>query len=515
MYIKMKNIMDLYPKRQTRLIMGGMENCLTGFQNIKTAPRPFSSHFLYLIPDTALLSDLPDADNMNYLILSEEPADVTDPPSFPLPRRANVLIVISSDEDGTMLILQNYFDSLCGISLFSNSMLDYLFHESGIQSMVDTAFGALQNPIFVFDPTYALIASTTENLLKNAHEKQIIKNGGLDESDFKILNRDHHRLHSIITKQDRPIKAFNEITGFHQLLCAIDCQRDLGHIVVNETNRPFNNIDMEILFLLKKGINQQLQKDEFIRNNRGFNYEHYLKDLLDGKIAIGSQYMDRMDYVGRELFGNLYCLVVETARSANILHTQRIRQLFEKIFPYSKNLNYNGQIIVLICLPPENRLLEKDYRQAQNTCKEYGLYAGISNCFNSIVQIQEYYRQALRAIEIGIGQNVSPGLFIYRNYYMKHMENLFMQKESADTFCHPELKKLFQYDRENSGNLASTLYSYLIHERNIAATASALNTHRNTIVYRLKRIGELTQIDYDDFQERQYLILSYELCLNP
>ena len=35
--------------------------------------------------------------------------------------------------------------------------------------------------------------------------------------------------------------------------------------------------------------------------------------------------------------------------------------------------------------------------------------------------------------------------------------------------------------------------------------------HQNTLVYRLKKIVELVSINYDDFNERQHILLSYEL----
>ena len=35
--------------------------------------------------------------------------------------------------------------------------------------------------------------------------------------------------------------------------------------------------------------------------------------------------------------------------------------------------------------------------------------------------------------------------------------------------------------------------------------------HRNTLVYRLKKINSLVSINYESYEERQHIILSYEL----
>ena len=69
--------------------------------------------------------------------------------------------------------------------------------------------------------------------------------------------------------------------GFDQMIVAIDTIRDLGHIVVDAVNRPFNSMDKNSLWVLKENIDQQMKKDEFIRNSKGFAYENFLKDLLD------------------------------------------------------------------------------------------------------------------------------------------------------------------------------------------------------------------------------------------
>jgi DNA-binding PucR family transcriptional regulator len=52
---------------------------------------------------------------------------------------------------------------------------------------------------------------------------------------------------------------------------------------------------------------------------------------------------------------------------------------------------------------------------------------------------------------------------------------------------------------------------YLIHERNLAAAAEAMDMHRTSLVYRFKKINSLIGDDFDDYRNRLYLILSYEM----
>jgi len=295
------------------------------------------------------------------------------------------------------------------------------------------------------------------------------------------------------------------------MYCSINTKKNLGHIVVSAISKPFEPIDTEFMLILKKFIDQQMKKDSFIRSSKGFNYEYFLRDLLDGKIAADQKNAGQMKFTASEFSGNMYCLVVETARSAFTINTTHIRNILESRFPYSKTLIYNGQIIVIISIQ-EKQLISKEYLEAaQKVCNDNGLFAGLSNCFQNIMDFREYYHQALRAIELGTASDTEPGCYLYSDFYLEHISNIFMQKESAETFCHPKMKFLLDYDKAHKSELAYTLYMYLVHERNLAAASEAMDMHRTSLVYRFKKINSLIGEDFEDYKERLYLILSYEM----
>mgnify|MGYP002372597275 FL=1 len=62
--------------------------------------------------------------------------------------------------------------------------------------------------------------------------------------------------------------------------------------------------------------------------------------------------------------------------------------------------------------------------------------------------------------------------------------------------------------REGGGELLTTLSAYLDHESGIAATATALGLHRNTVMVRIRRVQELLGIDMTDPEARLALHLA-------
>ena len=77
--------------------------------------------------------------------------------------------------------------------------------------------------------------------------------------------------------------------------------------------------------------------------------------------------------------------------------------------------------------------------------------------------------------------------------------------------CHPGLLKLQETDQEQHTEYYETLRAYL--EENLSATQASrrLFIHRSTFLYRLERIKELLESDFQDPEERLYLSFSYRL----
>lgn len=508
MYIGLSNIKELYADCKCKIVRSDLRYCITGWVMLKNAPTPYNPHLLYVADEEDVLSDYDLVSGMHILYGAEEGADFSSVEQY-IPDTLNLIMVAYKDKNEFYHKLLTYFDTQCGMGQFAHTLLQILSFEGGVQAMVDHAYQVFQNPLFVFDSAFNLVAANWDHLDHIEKGLEVINNKGFVEFDFKLANKD--RNYERMMKSDMPIFVHHDELGYDQWICTINTEKDMGHLVLSAVDCPFKPIDKDMLWVLKTFIDQQLKKDEFVRNSKGFHYEYFMKDLLDGKIATNRSYMDRMNYVGTEFSGNMYCIVIEVARSSNALNPYRIRSLFESRFYDTKSLIYNGEIVLLLTVPKNQLLSPEQIDKVHQICTENGLYAGMSNCFQDITKLAEYYKQALRGIELGICTSNMPNLFVYEDYYLEHVKNIFMQKESSDTFCHPKMKFLLDYDKEHKSELAYTLYMYLINERNIAAASAAMNMHRTSLVYRFKKINSLIGEDFDNYKNRQYMILSYEM----
>ena len=81
---------------------------------------------------------------------------------------------------------------------------------------------------------------------------------------------------------------------------------------------------------------------------------------------------------------------------------------------------------------------------------------------------------------------------------------LVLLRESPELweFYRATLASLADYDHRQGAELLKTLETFFTNLGNLARTAEALHVHRNTLLYRLDRIGEISGLDLGDAEDR-------------
>lgn len=509
MFISLIQLAHLFKKESVLTFHTKDIPCISGFQLLTPEQKEFSEHCVYLTNSLKNILNLQSNVPANLILVKKEMLTVTEQKQLEKSTYPIIFIQHNNFHFVSQKIYQ-YLETHFGAGLFAETLLEGLFFDYNIQKIIDQIYPAFQNPIAVFDANYDLLGASNDEIVKVDIGKKIFNQKGLQDDEINLLNHLNH-IHQKVQKSPVPVMVHHPEIGYDQLIFSINPGKNIGHIVITALNRPITENDKRMLVLLAHGIDQKLKNDTFIRNNRGFQYEYFLKDLLDGKLAVLSDKNKQFQYIEHYFTSRLYCIVIETARSSSAVNISHIRNLFETILPDSTSIIYDGEIVFIPYAQPYEVLPVAISKKFQEICTNYDLYAGLSNSFDKITLLPDYYKQALRAIELGISHQKSADLFRYSDFYLEHIEHLFLQKESAEVFCHPKVQVLEAYDQGHHTNLTDTLYQYLLHERNPNLTAECMGLHRNTITYRIRKIDDIVHINYDDPNERQYILLSYHL----
>ncbi len=139
--------------------------------------------------------------------------------------------------------------------------------------------------------------------------------------------------------------------------------------------------------------------------------------------------------------------------------------------------------------------------------------AGISRPVISLSSLREAYRSARNALNISAELGHRESTTFYGD--LKLFQLLLSIKEQNLThlrqFYDESLRPLVDHDDRKQGDLIRTLNGFFEANGNLAKAAIDLDVHRNTLVYRLERITELTGLDLNDADNRLILHLALKI----
>lgn len=139
--------------------------------------------------------------------------------------------------------------------------------------------------------------------------------------------------------------------------------------------------------------------------------------------------------------------------------------------------------------------------------------AGISRPVQGLQGLRDAYREAKDAVSIALELGEREKSTFYGD--LKLYQLLLALKDRSlshlKRFHQEILGPLLEHDARKQSDLIRTLEGFFQANGNLAKAAENLDVHRNTLVYRLERIAELTELDLDDADNRLILHLALKI----
>jgi PucR family transcriptional regulator, purine catabolism regulatory protein len=121
------------------------------------------------------------------------------------------------------------------------------------------------------------------------------------------------------------------------------------------------------------------------------------------------------------------------------------------------------------------------------------------------------YDEALQAMQLGIRLQLTNQVVEFSSLGIYRLLYGFEDDPKIRGFTNEIIGPLVVYDNQNRGSLVKTVEAYFAHHGNISQTAESLFVHRNTLLYRMERIQELTRLQLDQANMRLALHLALKL----
>lgn len=280
----------------------------------------------------------------------------------------------------------------------------------------------------------------------------------------------------------------------------------LGDRALKEGDLAYTKILTDALTILIKNETRKTNKWKSLPGS-------YLKDMLDVNVSYQLKNY-AADYLQENLVGDLVLLVTPIGENAarKSFATYAVSQLYLQ-YRNIITVIYENCIITLIGeikinnYDPKNNKIINDI---SNFLADHNMVSGISDCFCNIHEIPLYYKQAFLTAKLAINDREA-SLGIYNDYAPKQLYYSIATGNIPEAYLHPVLIKLREHDRENKTEYFETLRIYSLKMHNKEASSLELSIHRNTLLYRLNRIGDLFNLPYEDEKVALHLLTSFLL----
>ncbi|MBU3182871.1 PucR family transcriptional regulator [Clostridium psychrophilum] len=242
----------------------------------------------------------------------------------------------------------------------------------------------------------------------------------------------------------------------------------------------------------------------------------FLSELFHGHINNQNQLKEWSSHVNLTLSKG-YCLLAIQPTRATIdsVLLQYIHQQFEKKLPSVLSIVFDECIYLLITTVNTKSMMDSFVKAQMQMLKpilvELHLLAGISDRFDNLLDLRPYLYQAKHALTLGKLNPKCPMISVYNNLVLENILSTVRTHMEPQNYMHPTLSILEKHDNLNGTEYLTTLKTYMTSMCNSTKTSKALNIHRNTLLYRLNRIVQLTDINLDNQTTCAHLILSFYL----
>lgn len=140
--------------------------------------------------------------------------------------------------------------------------------------------------------------------------------------------------------------------------------------------------------------------------------------------------------------------------------------------------------------------------------KEYKFFVGSSVNHLGMQKLSQAYVQAKKVVNLSGRKGWGNIMIQYSELGVYQLLLAIDNKETIKAYYNDILGKLEENDQNNGTDYLDFLNAYLNSNCNINDTADALFIHRNTVVYKIKKINELLDCDLSDIEVRVQLYLA-------
>ncbi len=298
------------------------------------------------------------------------------------------------------------------------------------------------------------------------------------------------------TGQDLLVRHFCR-TGFRLYSVAYFLK---NQIHPGERERLENFFDHIITFL---DNSEGILEDEYHRS-----VDIFFRDILSGRISTPKEIEDKAQGFHIDMTKKYLCYVLCLDEYSKTKARYLVNYL-TRIMPTEHTFEYNHEVVFIKDVHTYNCVELGRVSSFEHLLKTSKAFCGVSSTFEQLTQIPVAYRQSEAAIRLGkLMERESGCIYFYKNYYYYHMLETVHHEMDLRMMYNKRIEIVLEDDKRHNSNNFHILEVFLEKNLSVSDTAAELFLHRNSIVYRIKKLEQILHIDFGSSEEVQRLYFS-------
>ena len=370
------------------------------------------------------------------------------------------------------------------------TFLDDFMNRDDLDLLVQDAGELFGCPAMVVDMAFRAVSWYLPDGFDDPPLRSSIERGGLTYETGSLLAGSDAQAR-FVTLEDSPYR--------RRFSLLVTGGVPVGYLILVDVGDRLELEDPRVFSAVESALSKQLMLETSRGGSVQSAEESVLQHLLEGRFAEEALFQLQVNAAGLKYFApkRLALANLELYRSANWTDNA-LRGTILDYFPASRPLIHAGSVVFFLNSDPDMALF-------RHLAEQFSLRIVISAPMDRLFDVPDTYGRAMELMKTLTLSREGP-FAVESEPYMGLM--LMKRLAGSRDLALPSVVRLAERDREEDIPWCLTLYTYLICHQSLQETCARLYTHRNTVLYRVRRMKEDFGIPVDDPDQRLALLLS-------
>ena len=375
------------------------------------------------------------------------------------------------------------------------TFLNDFMNKDDLDLLVRDAAGLFECPAMVVDMAFHVIAWHCEADFDDVPFRTSIQRGSLSYEAGSLLAGTDAQAH-MVSPEDSPYRR-----RFSLLMTG---GAPVGYLILVDIGERLEREDSRVFSAVESALAKQLKLESSRGNSLRSAEESVLQHLLEGRFTDESLFTLQAEAAGLKYLAprRIALVNLELYRGAN-WSENALRSTILDVFPMSRPMVHDGSVVFFLNSDPDMGLFRSLSRQ-------FSLRVVISAPIGRLFRLSEVY-EATRTLMAVLLPRFSHPFAVMAEPYQALM--MLRQLGGSRDLMLPSVRALGERDREDDTLYCLTLYTHLCCHRSLQDTCARLFTHRNTVLYRIRKLKEEYDIPVDDPEQHLALLVSSAMML--